>query len=180
MKVEKFMVGPISTNCYIIRSGRKVVVLDPGGGMKEVITALKNDQLKYIILTHYHFDHTLGVDELKSKFKEASVVIHEADTGYLEFEVDRKLKEGEEIVFGQEILKVIHTPGHSAGGICLVNKKDIFTGDTLFADDMIGRTDLPGSDSRAMEQSLVKLKKILRPGMHVHPGHGREFMYEEN
>ena len=177
MEIKKFIIGPLGTNCYVLSSRSDAVILDPGGEVTEVIEALKGLNLKYIILSHYHFDHTLGVRELKQKFKNAKVLIHPRDKEYLDFAVEGVLNEGDKVQFGQEKLEVIHTPGHSAGGICLLGRTDIFSGDTIFADGMIGRTDLPGSDPRAMEKSLKKLKDITRPGMQVHPGHGREFSF---
>lgn len=178
MRVIKFIVGPIKTNCYLLISGKEAVIIDPGGEVENLAKSVEHAALRYIILTHYHFDHTLGIKELKSLFPQAQVLLHQADCPYLDLEVDRELADGGLIVFGDSELKVVHTPGHSAGGICLLAANDIFTGDTLFADGMIGRTDLPGSDPAAMEKSLARLKTIIKPGMQVHPGHGREFVYE--
>ena len=131
-------------------------------------------KLSYIINTHYHFDHTSANDGVRQATG-AKVLIHEDEKELTDFVVDKFLQDSEVIKFGEDNLKVIHTPGHSAGGICLLGDKFIFTGDTLF-DGTYGITDYGSGSEEAMQESLAKLKKIIKTGMHVYPGHGRDYM----
>jgi len=104
----------------------------------------------------------------------AKILIHEAEKDFINFEADGFLEDGDEIKIGDSVLKVLHTPGHTKGSICLLGKNFVFTGDTLFKDGC-GRTDLPGSSQKDMENSLEKLSKLLKPGTTVYPGHGEIF-----
>ncbi|PIR07567.1 MBL fold metallo-hydrolase, partial [Candidatus Jorgensenbacteria bacterium CG11_big_fil_rev_8_21_14_0_20_38_23] len=94
------------------------------------------------------------------------MLIHKEDKDFIKFNVDQFLKDGDEIKVGEISLKIVHTPGHTKGSICLLGDGFIFTGDTLF-EDAYGRTDLSGGSQTEMENSLEKLKKILKPGMKV-------------
>lgn len=175
MEIKHLIVGPLLTNCYILISNKGAAVIDPGGGLKKILEEIEKSKtkLKYIILTHSHWDHALAVLKLKEKTG-AKILIHKEEKNFIKFEVDQFLEEGEEIKIGEISLKVIHTPGHSKGGICLLEKDFIFTGDTLF-EDSHGRTDLPGGSQKEMENSLKKLEKILKPKMKIYPGHGPIF-----
>jgi glyoxylase-like metal-dependent hydrolase (beta-lactamase superfamily II) len=178
MEIYRLTVTPLKSNCYIVKSGTDIAVIDPGGDIEKIMKKLDevkdNATVKYIIATHYHFDHTGAVRDLKEKV-EAPFVIHEDDAGYLDSIVpDETLYDGEEIILGEEVLQVIHTPGHSAGSICLLGDGFIFTGDTLFQFSY-GRTDYPGGDEEQMQNSLRILHEILVPGMTVYPGHGLPF-----
>lgn len=191
MILKRLEVGPLGTNCYILGCEQtlKGAVIDPGGdaGMiKREIDALKLE-IEYIINTHGHGDHILGNEELK-ELTGASLLIHEEDAGYLVdpqknltgffgkaikgLQADRLLKEGDAINIGQEVtLTVIHTPGHTPGGICLDTGEHLFTGDTLFAGS-IGRTDFPGGSYQTLIYS-VRTKLFTLPGdRRVWPGHG--------
>ncbi|MCK5061709.1 MBL fold metallo-hydrolase [Candidatus Parcubacteria bacterium] len=172
MKVSIMVVGPIKTNCYLISSLGELICIDPGDEAKEIIKEIKmtEKKLKYIILTHYHYDHADAAEEVKAALG-GKIIIHKNEENYLNFQPDKYLKEGNNIKYGDEELKVLLTPGHSAGSITLLGEKEVFTGDTLFKDG-IGRTDLPGGDEAAMRDSLRKLEKIIKPGMMVYPGHG--------
>lgn len=173
MEIKHFIVGPLLTNCYLIFSKDKAAVIDPGGGLKEILKEIGSKKLEYIILTHCHWDHLLGALKLKEKTG-AKILIHQGEKEFIKFQIDRFLKDGEEIKIGDFILKVIHTPGHSKGSICLVGENEIFTGDTIFKDGY-GRTDLRGGSQKDLENSLKKLSKILKPKMRVYPGHGEIF-----
>ncbi len=179
MKIKHFIVGPFLTNCYVLIDGIDAAIIDPGGETNEIIGEIdKNGAiLKYIILTHYHLDHSLYALKIKEK-KVAKILIHEAEKDFLKFEPDEFLTEEGEIKIGKTYLKVIHTPGHTKGSICLLGKGFIFTGDTIFKDGF-GRTDLPGGSQADLEKSLRKLKMILKTGMKVYPGHGDIFKYEK-
>ncbi len=176
MKIKKIVVGPLLTNCYIISSDDEIAIIDPGDEGEKILAEIEKEKLKYIILTHYHFDHVLAAEELKEKTG-AKILIHEADKKFLNFQIDQYLKENDKIKIGKEVLKVIHSPGHSKGSICLIGKNEIFTGDTIFKNSY-GRTDLLGGSEKDMKNSLEKISKILKNGITIYPGHGEIFQYK--
>ena len=159
MELKHLIVGPLLTNCYILISEGEALVIDPGGGLKRILKEIGEAKLKYIVLTHHHWDHVSEALKLKEK------------TGA---KILTNLKEDDEIKVGDSVLKVISTPGHTKESICLLAEDFIFTGDTLF-EDGTGRTDLPGGSQKDLENSLSKLKKILKPGTKIYPGHGPTF-----
>ncbi len=172
------MVGPLRTNCYLVFSGQEAIVIDPGDDEEIILAELEKKKVKlsYIINTHYHFDHTTANEDVH-RATGAKILIHEGEKEYVDFHVDRWLSDNDEIEFGNDKLKVIHTPGHTTGGICLLGENNIFTGDTLFK-GAYGRTDLDGSSPEAMQKSLIRLKEIIKSGMHVYPGHGHDYIAE--
>jgi glyoxylase-like metal-dependent hydrolase (beta-lactamase superfamily II) len=174
LEIKNFIVGPFLTNCYLLISNGEAAVIDPGGGAKLILKEIEKNKakLKFIILTHGHWDHTLSALKIK-KETGAKILLHEAEKEFVKFKVDQFLKE-DEIKIGSSLLKVIPTPGHTKGSICLLGQGFIFTGDTIFKDGY-GRTDLEGGSKEDLENSLKKLEKILRPGMKVYPGHGEIF-----
>jgi glyoxylase-like metal-dependent hydrolase (beta-lactamase superfamily II) len=178
MKIRRLIVGPFLTNCYVLIDGIEAAVIDPGGEAKKIIDEVDRHGalLKYIILTHYHLDHSLSALKIKEE-KPAKILIHEAEKDFLKFTPDEFLTGESEIKIGETYFKVIHTPGHTKGSICLLGNGLIFTGDTIFKDGY-GRTDLLGGSAVDLEKSLGKLKLILKPGMEVYPGHGDSFKYQ--
>ncbi len=175
MKVERVVVGPLITNCYLLLSEQELAIIDPGDESEKILKQIKNTESKavYIINTHAHFDHVSASDELRKKTG-AKVLIHEAEKKFVNFQVDRFLKEKDRVRIGSVDLEVMHTPGHSPGGICLVTDGIIFTGDTLFKDGY-GRTDLSGGSHEELLKSLKRISELLKPGMMVYPGHGESF-----
>lgn len=190
MILETLVVGPLQTNCYILgdEKSKDAVVIDPGGDFEEIEQKLRRLSLKvkYIVLTHGHFDHTDALARIK-KATGAEVLIHSADanmlsssgrvqpvfleTGTKACPADRTLTEGDKIKFGAYELEVLHTPGHTPGGISLVVDKMIFVGDTLFCGS-VGRTDLPGGSYEQLMHSINN-KLLSRPDeCLVYPGHG--------
>lgn len=181
--IKRLIGGDFQTNSYILYSQNELAVIDPSG---ESILAEIKIAPKYIINTHGHIDHISANKLLKDKTN-AQILIHEADapiltrphknlslfTGSLVKSppADVLLKEDDIITVGSIDLKVIYTPGHTKGSICLLSKDFIFSGDTLFFDS-IGRTDLPGGSEKEMFQSLKKLLELLSDDMMVYPGHG--------
>ncbi|MBM4285492.1 MAG: MBL fold metallo-hydrolase [Deltaproteobacteria bacterium] len=185
-------VGLLQVNCYIIGDGqtREAVVIDPGGDEDEILHTLRfhNLTLKYIIDTHGHFDHVDANQPLKEATG-AQIAIHTADAHMLNkpsmealfftgnrvrtSEADILLQEGDVISFGAINLKVLHTPGHTPGGISLVMEGQpvVYVGDTLFYGS-IGRTDFPGGDFNTLITGVRQ--KIFTLGDHytVYPGHG--------
>ena len=175
MEIKHLIVGVLETNCYLLISNNELVVIDPGDEAEKILTEIEETKAKpkYIINTHYHFDHILANQKIKEKTG-AKILIHEDEKDFIDFSVDIFLKEGSKINIGDSVLKVIHTPGHTRGGICLLGEDFIFTGDTLFKDGY-GRTDLLGGSQEDLMESLERLSKLLKPGMKVYPGHGEIF-----
>ena len=192
MFLKRLVVGVLETNCYLIgcKSSKKAAVIDPGGE-EEVDLILNllqenNLDLKYIINTHGHIDHIAGNKALKAKTK-ALLLIHKLDAHMLidtnkNFSIfmgkeiysppaDRFLEERDEIILGSLKLTVIHTPGHTSGGICLILNNIVFTGDTLFAGG-VGRTDLPGGSYQDLQKSIKEKLLNLNNGKIIYPGHG--------
>jgi hydroxyacylglutathione hydrolase len=175
MEIKLLVVGPLLTNCYLVVSRGKLLIIDPGGEGRKILEEIERTRakVKYIINTHGHPDHIFSNEEIR-KETGAKILIHEAEKDFISFRADSFLKDGDKIKIGDNLLRVLHTPGHTKGAICLVDKNFIFTGDTLFKDGC-GRTDLPGGSQEDLEKSLEKLKKILKPGFTVYPGHGEIF-----
>jgi len=175
MEIKRFIVGMFLTNCYLLISDREVAIIDPGGGSKEILKEIQNLKvnLKYIILTHSHLDHIFSVLAIKQKTK-AKILIHKDEKEFIKFKVDKFLKEGDRIKIGDDLLEVLHTPGHTKGSICLLGTNFIFTGDTIFKDGY-GRTDLTGGSPKNLKESLQKLSKFFKKGIIVYPGHGDIF-----
>ena len=193
MMTKMFTVGMLSTNCYVTscKETRDAIIIDPGFddqlAAEKIIKFINENalELKFIINTHGHPDHTCGNGIIKEKFH-VSILIHEDDAYMLE-ELNKKatrffgsnsfsppadtlLHDGNLVKFGKITLKVMHTPGHTYGSISLLGEKEVFTGDTLFAGS-IGRIDLPGSSERDMRLSLEKLTSLPNHYV-VYPGHG--------
>jgi len=179
MKIHQLKVGPIRTNCYIVEdeATKQALVIDAGAEPERILKTLQQLELKLtlIVATHGHFDHLEGVRELKEQTG-ARFLMHQADLFGLKTtdapQPDGFLPDGKNIELGTLSFEVIHTPGHSPGGICLYNEKEkvLFSGDTLFL-GTYGRVDLPYSDEAAMVKSLKRLLK-LPPDTVVYPGHG--------
>lgn len=180
MKIQTLCVGPIGTNCYILEdeSTHQSAVIDPGGDAPRLLAALKGTDVRYILLTHGHYDHTGAAAELAAAFPQAEVYIHERDYRDVDpslFPLRTELSgvhfygEGDRLTLGNLELQVLHTPGHSEGSVTLQCGDVLFCGDTLFAGSC-GRTDFPGGDTRKMMASLRRLGE-LGGDLHVLPGH---------
>lgn len=189
MIIKKLTLGPIMANCFIIgcEETKTAAVIDPGDEADKILMALSKLQLtvKYIINTHGHFDH-VGANKKLSEVTNAPILIHTLDAPLLNQlsdtaaawglktenspEPDRLLEDGDTITFGTITLKVIHTPGHSPGGISLYTDGHVFVGDTLFAGS-IGRTDFPGGDYDVLIAAIRDKLFILGDDVKVHPGH---------
>jgi len=190
-KIETIVVGRLQTNCYVLRSDSTALVIDPGDEPERIIRFLEDIAVKptHIVATHTHFDHVLGVDTIRAKLK-IPFLIHHDDLSMLESmqsrvrqtmgfsvlpppRVDQFLEDGQSIEFGQDKVKVIHTPGHSPGSISLAGQGFVLTGDALF-NQSIGRTDLPGGDLDTLIRSITQRLFILDDATIVYPGHGPE------
>ena len=188
--VKQLPVGELQANCYLVyeETSKKAIIIDPGDEgdfiSEEVIRLGLQPQA--IILTHGHFDHVMGLLEVKLNFN-IPILIHEADKFLLESLQSRAqhwlkrkvdpappansyLTDNQILLPQSLILNCLYTPGHTPGSICLYNNEIIFTGDTLFK-DAIGRTDFSYSSGQEMQKSLQKIFK-LNHNLVVYPGHG--------
>ena len=182
MKIKCLQVGPIGTNCYILEDDQTnlAAVIDPGDEPELIQEALEKEgvEVRYLLLTHGHYDHTTAVPALHRVYPQADIYIHQADANGagstlfpLAGEVDdlKLYDEGDVIRLGDHEIQVLHTPGHSPGSVTLKVEDVLFTGDTLFAGSC-GRTDLRGGSYEQIMQSLKRLGE-LKGDFHVCPGH---------
>jgi hydroxyacylglutathione hydrolase len=191
LEIQKYMVGMLMANCYIAwsQADGQGVIIDPGGWRPEIAQFIADQgiSIKAILLTHGHFDHIGGLNEARA-LTGAPVYIHEDDADCLSspgksiaalmggmtarFEpAEGLLRDGDDIVIGDHLtFKVIHTPGHTPGGVCFLSDDVIFTGDSLFYAS-IGRTDFPGGSYPQLIASVKKLM-TLDDALTVLPGHG--------
>lgn len=190
--IKDLVVGPLMANCFIFgcNKTKEAVVIDPGGDADKILLSLADSELKvkYIINTHGHFDHVCGNGKMKDATG-ADILIHPLDAPMLGMlssnaavfgisvenspPCDQTIEEGETISFGNISLKVIHTPGHTPGGISLYTDGIVFVGDTLFAGS-IGRTDFPGGDFDTLISSIKTKLFDMEDDMRVLSGHGPE------
>ena len=182
MQVKVLQVGPIGTNCYLLEDEKAHVaaVIDPGDEAGRILQVIKDDgvDVKYILLTHGHYDHTTAVPQLHKALPQAEIYIHRADAngaGSQLFPLAGQIPdlkfydEGDTLALGDMTIQVLHTPGHSKGSVTLKVGDVLFCGDTLFAGSC-GRTDLAGGSYEEIMASLKKLGEL--PGdYHVCPGH---------
>jgi len=168
MQTKTIKVGPIQTNCYIIidEKSNEALIIDPGDEADEILPEIKGLKIKAIVITHGHWDHVGAIDQIKNATG-ALVYMHAGDN--MMAKVDKNLNDGDKFKIGGTVFEVIHTPGHSEGGICLYTKGHLFSGDTLFL-RWHGRVDLPGSSAQKMKQSLKRLAE-LPDDTKVYPGH---------
>lgn len=193
MILKQFTLGAIENNNYLLIDNqsdgeREAILIDCTEESEEIYRAIEeNDaKLKYILLTHGHFDHVLGINKFKERFH-CKAYIHQEDGimldtikdfaakyGVAEVEiqkVDGFLKDNDIIKFGKHEIKAIHTPGHTKGGTCYLLDDKIFTGDTLFYES-VGRTDLPGGCFSEIKESIQNKLFTLDENIKVYPGHG--------
>jgi len=189
MIMRRLVVGQLTTNCYVIGSGsgKEGLVIDPGDEAERILDTINELALdiKLILLTHGHWDHTGALKEVKQATG-AKVAIHGDDAGLIHEQSlanmmgfyypdppdpDWLLKDGDEVDVGDLHFNILHTPGHSPGCICILGDGVVFSGDTLFAGG-IGRYDLPGSDYDALMNSIATKLMTLPDDTLVYPGHG--------
>lgn len=190
MKVHSLIVGELGVNCYIVacEKTKEAIVIDPGDEPDRILQYIEAEHLniKYVVNTHGHADH-IGANDAVVEATQAVLKIHEGDLAMLG---DAKqnlsafhglpvlsntkaqlLHEGDQISFGEEKLVVLHTPGHSPGGICLAGRQILFSGDSLFAES-VGRCDFPGGSMTDLIYNIKTKLMILDDDTVVYPGHG--------
>jgi glyoxylase-like metal-dependent hydrolase (beta-lactamase superfamily II) len=189
MKIKLMEAGMFGTNCYIVTDTgtARCAIVDPGGQSPAIDKYVEKNELtvESVILTHGHCDHTGGVPFYLEKYH-ALLYAHEAERPFLTdvrlnfsrqmlgreivLEADVYVKDGDEIMVGEIPFKVIHTPGHTPGGICLLAGDILISGDTLF-NESIGRTDFPYGDTQALLDAIRKRLFVLPDEVKVYPGH---------
>lgn len=197
MIIKRIPAGIYAANCYVLYSEKENegIIVDPGGDVDDILKYVNdnNIEINSIVLTHGHGDHIAGANELKEEL-DVNLLVHEADVdllksgdmnlssimaiGSIELTADELLTDGDTIEFGDEKVTVLHTPGHTLGGICLLSGKYLISGDTLFKGS-IGRTDLEGGNYETIINSIREKLLVLPGDTIVYPGHGPETTIEE-
>ncbi len=190
MKIETITVGSFAMNCYLVMDPEngEAIYIDPGAEADFLIEKISQMdlQLKYVINTHCHVDHTAEVSRVINYFK-VPFYIHRGDLSLLDTlqeqgkffgmnvqeipKITNFLEDGNSLDFGKLTAMILHTPGHSPGGISIKIDNSVFVGDCLFMDS-IGRTDLPGGDYNQLISSIKTKLLALDDSITVYPGHG--------
>ena len=194
MIFKKFTVGEMGNNNYLLVDNGEAALIDVTGTIPELDAVLKenNAQLKYVFLTHAHFDHIMGLKALQDKYQ-IKVYMHQDDKEILEGTnkfltavgmdpieiptVDVYLKDGDKVKVGNAELDVIHLPGHTPGGVGYKYEHWLFAGDTIFMNS-IGRTDLPGGDHQTLVNSIKERIFTLDDNVMIYTGHGADTSVE--
>lgn len=193
MKIVTFPIRPMQENSYFFYNENSLdgVVIDPGGDEARLVKFAEDNELtiRHILLTHGHYDHILAVETLRQAFG-ASVSAHQAEAPVLTdprvnmssqmtrvpiiLEADNLLADGDIITFGQDALRLIHTPGHTPGSCCFYSEKEkvLFTGDTLFFES-VGRTDFALGSQKELYHAIEQRLFVLPEDVWVYPGHGQ-------
>ena len=190
MKIEKYVVGMIGTNCYLVinEETKDTVMVDPGAYPAKVKNAVKEQglKLKAVLLTHAHFDHIMGLNSLKKTLNAPAVICKDdlaISDNVNEFTrlfgvpdivpptYEKFVKDGDVLDVGDMQIKVIQTPGHTEGGVCYLIGENLFSGDTLFKQS-VGRTDLFGGNLEKIRHSVKEVLFKLDENIKVFPGHG--------
>ena len=193
LSYKKFCFGNMFSNTYLVwdEDSREAMIVDcgnPADRLEDEVRAL-GLRVKFVVLTHAHYDHVLYLDEYRSAFSDASILIGrldlpllrdpEGNVSYLFGDsrafagADGELSEGDTLSLGECIITVLHTPGHTPGCICLYSRESelMLTGDTIFAGGGIGRTDFKYGDFETLMASLKRIRS-MNPSVTILPGHG--------
>lgn len=192
MKIKKLEVGNLLTNCYVLKDKNNAVIIDPGAEPEIIHKEVSGLNVKYILLTHGHFDHILGIKQLKKSLPSAKIVLHKKDleqyeqlSGQLSYFLGQKenitlprpdllLEHEIKLAFADSFIKILQTPGHSAGSVTYIYKNSAFVGDLVFKDGFLGRTDLPDGNDSEIKNSLKEILE-LPDTTTIYPGHGESF-----
>lgn len=188
---KQFTSAPLEDNNYLLidEESKEAILIDCSEENENIYNTINEHGafLKYILLTHGHFDHVLGVNGTKKRYD--SIVLMHAEDQYLldtmdrfvqDFgmervdlqEIDGYIFEGDIIELGTHQIQVIHTPGHTPGSVCFLLDDKLFTGDTLFYES-VGRTDLPGGSFKQIKENIEQKLFTLDENIKIYPGHGR-------
>jgi len=186
-------VGLLAANCYILRTENEAMVIDPGGDTEIIVSEIGPRNLARILFTHGHYDHIAAGNELKERFS-APIAVHEADAGmitnpilnlsemvgepYVSAGPDIILHGGDIFRFAETQFKIIHTPGHTMGSVCILTGDELFAGDTLFFRS-VGRTDLPTGSIDELRSSIITKLYTLPDTVRVYTGHGDDTLIGE-
>jgi glyoxylase-like metal-dependent hydrolase (beta-lactamase superfamily II) len=175
VQIKKLEIQPFGTNCYIVicpQSGEGVIVDAPGEASR-ILKQVEDVRIKHIIITHTHFDHLGAFNEIRDKLQ-SPVAIHRLEAGALPATPHLILDDGDMVNFGTVSLRVLHTPGHTIGSLCLLTGKHLFSGDTLFPGGP-GKTGTPAAFKQIVHSITEKIF-ILPNDTVVYPGHGEDTM----
>lgn len=195
MLIKRLVVGPLQANCYILVDEQtgSAAVIDPGDDAPTISRIIKESgaKLTHILLTHAHPDHSFAARALQEDYADAPLLVHLAEGDQLSAEIldlvaqcydmrdykpfspSKHVVDSDVLSIGAKKLSVIHTPGHTPGGVCYRTEKVLFTGDTLFAGG-IGRTDFPGGSYEQLMESIHSKLLVLPDDTIIYPGHGPE------
>ena len=188
MKIKRFVGGNLEANGYVIyhRSSKECFIIDPGYNANRYIEFAKSMSfnVKGILLTHHHHDHVGAVEKIRGDLR-CSVYMHRQDMVKYKGHIDVPLDDGDTLLLDEEKIQVLHTPGHTLGGVCFYaeESKVAFTGDTIFNVD-IGRTDFSDGDPYKMQDSMNNVINKWTNDITIYPGHGdpatMKFVRENN
>jgi hydroxyacylglutathione hydrolase len=173
IQIKKLEIQPFGTNCYVVvcpQSGEGIIVDTPGEASR-ILAQAEDIRVRYIIITHTHGDHLGAFREVRDKLK-VTVAVHPSEASILPSSPDLTLADGDLVNFGTVSLKVIHTPGHTLGSLCLLTGKHLFSGDTLFPGGP-GKTGNPAAFEQIVNSITEKLF-VLPDETLVYPGHGED------
>ncbi len=204
VEIMNFIVNEFGTNCYVYKDdmSNNAIIIDPGGNVEQILNLVQQRELKIesIVITHGHYDHIKGLGELVKLLPNIEVVVYEDELSLILDDEENlsvllsdnlakhlqtisinwlKVKDGDELFCGTKKIKVIHTPGHTLGSMCLYieEKNFLFTGDTLFCGS-VGRTDFPTGSIDMLDESIQKIFS-LPLNTKFFPGHGTHCILEK-
>lgn len=189
LSIACYTLGPLATNCYLIKRDNQAIVIDPGMNPQSLLKAIEPLDIEAIVLTHAHFDHIASVDQVRT-LKQCPVYLHELEADWLTTPhkngstrwpdvtppisttpAEFTLAEGQDLTLLDVTFKVFHTPGHSPGSVSLLYENHLFSGDVLF-NLSVGRTDLPEGSTQQLYDSIHTKLFTLPDEVNVYPGHG--------